>query len=60
VQFVVYVDGSVRDGEILLGVSAGFDAEALRVIGLTRFEPGRQRGVAVPVRMSIPINFRLQ
>ena len=40
---------------VLRGIGAGCDEEALRVIKLARFEPGRQRGKPVKVRYVIPV-----
>jgi TonB family protein len=60
VQFIVDKDGSVRDAEVIRGIGAGCDEEALRVVREARFTPGKQRGKAVPVKMSLPITFRLQ
>jgi protein TonB len=60
VQFIVATDGSVKDAKILRGIGGGCDKEALRVVKELEFEPGRQRGKAVPVRMSIPVIFKLK
>ncbi|MEM1095000.1 MAG: TonB family protein [Bacteroidota bacterium] len=59
VQFVVSPDGTVRDAVITRGIGAGCDEEALRAIRAAQFIPGKQRGRAVPVKMSLPITFRL-
>jgi len=59
VQFVVSPDGSVRDAVITRGIGGGCDEEALRAIRAAQFVPGKQRGKAVPVKMSLPIIFRL-
>ena len=59
VQFVVDTQGRAVDPKVIRGLGAGLDEEALRVIGLARFKPGLQRGRAVPVRMALPITFRL-
>ena len=60
VQFVVEKDGRLTDVQILKGIGAGCDEEALRVIKKSKaWKPGRQRGRPVKVRMIIPINFRL-
>ena len=59
VQFVVGENGNVHDPSIVRGIGAGTDEEAIRVIRGTEFTPGRQRGRAVPVRMSWPVTFRL-
>ena len=36
------------------------DEEALRVVREAQFIPGKQRGKAVPVKMSLPITFKLR
>lgn len=59
VQFIVMPDGSVFDARVVRGIGAGCDEEALRVVRTARFNPGRQRDVAVPVKMSLPITFKL-
>jgi len=59
-QFVVEKDGSIGDLFIAKGVGAGLDEESLRVMNLVpNFNPGKQRGRPVRVRMTIPIHFRL-
>lgn len=61
VQFVVEKDGSLTDIEIIKGIGSGCDKEALRVMNLVpNFNPGKQRGKPVRVKMVIPINFKLQ
>jgi protein TonB len=60
VQFVVYNDGSIADVQILKGIGAGCDAEAVRVIANSpKWNPGKQNGKPVNVRMSVPIAFKL-
>ena len=60
VQLVVDENGNGRDAEILRGAGAGLDEEAIRVIyEHAEFTPGRQDGKPVPVRVAIPIVFRL-
>lgn len=59
--FVVASDGTVRNPEVIRGVSPALDAEAIRIIrSMPKWIPGRQRGRAVSVRYTIPITFRLQ
>jgi len=58
-QFIVDETGKVRDPMVTRGIGAGCDEEALRAIESVLFVPGVQRGVRVPVKMSIPITFRL-
>ena len=61
VQFIVDENGDVRDAEVVRGAGAGLDEEATRVImEEAKFIPGRQRGHAVPMRMSLPIVFKLR
>ena len=61
VQFVVDRDGSVNDIKVVRSISPQLDAEAVRVIGLMpKWNPGKQRGKAVAVKYTMPIQFRLQ
>ncbi|MCR9085047.1 MAG: energy transducer TonB [Cyclobacteriaceae bacterium] len=58
--FVINTDGSITDVEILRGVGAGLDEEAVRVIqNAPNWEPGKQRGREVRTRMRVPIRFKL-
>ena len=59
VQFVIEPDGSMTDAKVVKGIGAGCDEEALRVIKDTKWNPGKQRGQEVAVRMVIPIMFKL-
>ncbi|MDC1106944.1 energy transducer TonB [Prolixibacteraceae bacterium] len=60
VNFVVEKDGSVTDVKIARGVDPSLDKEAIRVVKtLPRWKPGMQRGKAVRVSYSVPINFVL-
>lgn len=59
VQFVVDKTGAVVDPVVVRGAGHGLDEEAIRVIQKATFKPGKQRGVAVNVKMSLPINFSL-
>jgi periplasmic protein TonB len=60
VQLVVFPDGT--PGELTIARSAGevLDIAAMDAVSKVLFEPGRQRGKAVAVRMAIPIRFRLK
>ncbi len=61
VSFVVTKDGGVADAKIARGVAPSLDQEALRVVNnLPKWQPGKQRGKAVNVSYTIPINFVLQ
>lgn len=59
VQFIVNKQGNVEDPEVIRGIGAGCDEEALRVIKQTKFEPGMQNGEKAPVQFSVPITFQL-
>lgn len=59
VQFVINQDGSVSEVEVIKGIGGGCDEEAKRVIeNAPRFNPGKQRGRPVRVRMVLPIVFK--
>lgn len=61
VTFVVERDGSVTDVQILRGIGAGCDEEAIRVIkAMPKWNPGKQRRVPVRVQYRMPIKFILQ
>lgn len=59
VQFVVDRDGSVNKVSILRGIGVGCDEEAMRVVRLLKFTPGKQNGRPVKVQFSLPIKFTL-
>ena len=52
--------GIVTDAKIIKGIGAGCDEAALDAVKKTKFTPGKQRGKAVRVQVSIPVVFRLQ
>lgn len=61
VSFIVDVDGSIKNAEVLHGIGAGCDEEAMRVIqSMPAWEPGRNNGIAVPVLYNFPIKFVLK
>ncbi len=58
VRFVVDTKGKVKNVEIIKSVHRLLDEEAIRVIkSLPQWKPGKQKGVAVPVYYTLPINF---
>ena len=59
VEFVVDKNGIVSDLKVVKGIGSGCDEEAMRVLALTKWQPGRQRGKPVKVRMTMPLNFVL-
>ncbi|MFV0590775.1 MAG: TonB family protein [Draconibacterium sp.] len=61
VTFVVGEDGYVKNATIARGVDPALDKEALRVVNsLPKWKPGKQKGKAVAVSYTVPINFVLQ
>ena len=61
VTFVVTTNGTIANTKIARGVNPVLDKEALRVVNsLPRWKPGYQRGKAVNVSYTVPINFVLQ
>lgn len=59
VQFIVDKQGNVVEPTVLRGIGAGCDEEAIRVVEQAQFEPGRQRGERVRVKMSLPVRYSL-
>ncbi len=60
ITFVVGKDGALTDIQVLKGIGAGCDQEAIRVLsGAPKWKPGKQRGRPVRVRMQLPIIFKL-
>ena len=60
VQMVVTKEGDIAESMVVRGVDPLLDAEALRVINsMPKWKPGKQRGEAVNVKYTIPVNFRL-
>jgi periplasmic protein TonB len=60
VQFIVDKDGSLNDVQVIKGIGAGCDDEAVRILkAAPKWKPGKQRGRPVRVRMVLPIQFKL-
>ena len=61
VRFVVEVDGSITNVEVMKGIGHGCDEEAVRVIaGAPAWKPGKQRGQPVRVYAMAPIFFTMK
>ena len=60
IQFVVDENGNVSNVSVLQDIGGGTGEAAMEAIQQTEWEPGRQRGRAVPVRFQVPIRFTLQ
>lgn len=57
-----YVDerGNVTKVELVKGIGAGCDEEALKAVKATKFKPGKQRMKPVKVQVVVPVIFKLQ
>ena len=60
VQFVVTAEGTVRDAEVIRGLGAGTEEEALRVIRQASFEPATVDGQPVDAQHTLFIDFSLE
>ena len=61
VTFVVETDGSISNVEVAKHAFPSLDAEAVRVIqAMPNWSPGKQKGQAVRVKYTVPINFNLR
>ena len=62
-SFIIEKDGSVSNINVLQSPGKLLSDEASRVIGnvpADAWAPGRQRGQAVRVKLTVPVDFRLQ
>jgi len=60
VQYIIEPDGRISNVEIIKGIGAGCDEEAMNVIKRSpRWNPGKQNGKPVRVKKVIPVTFRL-
>ena len=61
VNFVVEKDGSITEVKVIKPAFPSLDAEAIRVVkAMPKWKPGYQRGQAVRVQFTMPINFSLK
>ena len=60
VTFVVERDGSITEVKIAKSVDPSLDKEAVRIVeSMPRWKPGKQKGVTVRVKYTVPVQFRL-
>lgn len=59
VQFVVDENGAPQDLQVTRSAHELLDRAALDAVEQLEFEPGKQRGKAVKVQMSLPVTFKL-
>lgn len=62
VYVMAFIDesGNVNDVQVIKGIGGGCDEAAVEAIKKTKFIPGKNKGQAVKVKLSLPINFQLQ
>jgi TonB family protein len=60
-SYIVETDGSITDVQVRKSVHPSLDKEAVRVIqSMPKWSPGKENGLPVRVRYTIPITFSLQ
>ncbi|MCX6303432.1 MAG: energy transducer TonB [Bacteroidetes bacterium] len=59
VEYDIHDNGMVRNPKVLKGIGYGCDEEALRVVGMLRFETVKNRGVRVKMTTKTTIHFKL-
>ncbi|MHB8578585.1 MAG: energy transducer TonB [Ignavibacteriaceae bacterium] len=61
VYLLIYIDenGRVNDVKVLKGIGGGCDEAAINGIKEVKFIPGKQNGVPVKVKLSLPVDFKL-
>ena len=62
VYLLVYVNenGGVDDVKVVKSLGAGCDEAAIKAIKDTKFKAGKNAGVSIKVKLSIPVTFKLQ
>jgi TonB family protein len=60
VDFVVDIEGRVRDAFVMRSLNPAFDDPALAAVGEWRFEPGRIGDCPVNTHMQVPVIFNLR
>jgi TonB family protein len=56
---VVDAEGHARDIHVVKSLGMGLDEKAIEAVGKWKFKPGMKAGLAVNVRATIEVNFRL-
>ncbi|MFB6099574.1 MAG: energy transducer TonB [Salinibacter sp.] len=59
-EFTVERDGSVTDVEVVKSLHPLCDSAAVKGIRSVRFVPAKQNGTPVPIRLRLPVEFRLR
>jgi TonB family protein len=58
-EFIVNTDGSASDFKTLKGIGFGCEEEAIRVLQMAKWNPGKQSGRIVRSKLVVPIQFAL-
>ena len=61
VYLLVFINekGSVDDVKVVKGIGAGCDEAAITAIKGTQFSPGKDKGVPIKTKLSMPVTFKL-
>lgn len=60
VQFIVDENGDAKDPKVIKGIGAGCDKAATDAIKKVKFTPGKIDGMAVKVKYTLPVTFKLK
>ncbi|MGE5400379.1 MAG: energy transducer TonB [Ignavibacteriales bacterium] len=62
VYLLIYINesGGVDDVKVVKGIGGGCDEAAVQAVKSTKFSPGKNKGVPVKVKLSLPIAFKLK
>ena len=60
IEFTIGKDGSVSDAKVLRDIGFGCGEEAVRVVKMTKWKPGKIGGENVESTYTLPIKFQLQ
>ena len=61
VTLVIEKDGSISNVKVVRSLDPLMDAEAVRVVSsMPKWYPGKQNGIAIRVKYTLPVSFRLQ
>jgi TonB family protein len=58
VGMIIGIDGETSSFSVTRTTNSQFNAAAMAVMRVMRFSPGTVGGVAVPVRVELPVTFR--
>lgn len=59
VLVMVNEKGGVDNVKVIRGIGAGCDEAAVKAVKETKFSPGKNKGINIKVKLSLPITFKL-